>query len=161
MNDRTSVTSAVPIDTTPQPIRMRAIQRRAPTRSRIRLLGNLEQAVGEEEQPGRRTRTRRAQVQVALELGRREPDVDPVDVGDDVAQERERDQPAPHPAQDVRRSEPPRRDDGAAPGRRWTRRSGTSASSADADGIRGPRSMPRSAAPRAESPTGSAGSSWC
>ena len=39
MNDRTSVMNIVAIETKPQPIMMRAIQRRAPTRSRMRLLG--------------------------------------------------------------------------------------------------------------------------
>ena len=39
MNDQTSVTNMVAIDTSPHPIRIRAIQRRAPTRSRSRLLG--------------------------------------------------------------------------------------------------------------------------
>jgi hypothetical protein len=33
------VTNIIAIDTTPQPIMMRAIHRRAPTRSRIKLLG--------------------------------------------------------------------------------------------------------------------------
>ena len=39
MNDVTSLMNIVAIDTMPQTIMMRAIQRRAPTRSRIRLLG--------------------------------------------------------------------------------------------------------------------------
>ena len=39
MNDQTSVMNMVAIDTRPQTIMIRAIQRRAPTRSRIRLLG--------------------------------------------------------------------------------------------------------------------------
>ena len=39
MNDQTSEMNMVAIDTIPHPMRIRAIHRRAPTRSRIRLLG--------------------------------------------------------------------------------------------------------------------------
>ena len=53
---------------------------------------DLEQAVAEEEQPAAEAVGRVAQVQVALQLGRRESDVHAVDVGDDVADEDEGDE---------------------------------------------------------------------
>ena len=39
LNVHSPVTNIMPMETSPQPIMMRAIQRRAPTRSRTRLLG--------------------------------------------------------------------------------------------------------------------------
>ncbi len=61
--------------------------------------GDLEQAVAEEEQAGADTVLSRAEAEVALELARGEADVHSVDVGHDVANESERDQPAADAAQ--------------------------------------------------------------
>ncbi len=73
---------------------IRAIQMRAPDAIHDQVARDLEQAVAEEEEPAAKPVRRVAQAQVALQLGRREPDVHPVDVGDDVAEEDERDQAA-------------------------------------------------------------------
>ena len=81
------------METSPQPIMIRAIQRRAPTRSRIRLLGISKSAVAEEEQAGPEPELRVGQAEIALQGLFGEADVHAVDVGDDVAEERKRDQP--------------------------------------------------------------------
>jgi hypothetical protein len=60
---------------------------------------NLEDAVAEEEQSGADPVRGVAQMQVALQRVRGEPDVDAVDVGDDVADEGEGDEP-PRDARD-------------------------------------------------------------
>ena len=58
------------------------------------IAGNLEQAVAEKEQPGAEPVFGGAQAEILLQLPRREPDVDAVDVGDHVADEGERDNAA-------------------------------------------------------------------
>src|SRR5688500_16927937 len=78
----------------PQTIMMRAIQIRAPTRSRIRLLG-----ISKMKYPRKKSAApvrRRVELQMGLEDRVDEVDVHPVDVGDDVADEDERDEPADH-----------------------------------------------------------------
>ena len=101
MNDHASVTSIVPIETTPQPIRIRAIQRRAPTRSRSRLLGISNRQYAEEEQAGAEAIFSLAEAEVTLQFRRREADVHPIDVGDHVAQECEWNEPPLHAPQDA------------------------------------------------------------
>ena len=73
---------------------IRAIQIRAPDALEDQVARDLEQAVAEEEQPAAKPVGGVAQAQVALQLGCREPDVHAVDVGDDVAEEDERDEAA-------------------------------------------------------------------
>jgi hypothetical protein len=62
---------------------------------------DLEQAVAEEEEPGADAVRGVAQMQVALQRRGGEPDVHAVDVGDDVADEREGDEPPCDAGQDA------------------------------------------------------------
>ena len=55
---------------------------------------NLEEAIAEKEETGADTVGRVVQSEVPLQFGGRKPDVHAVDVGDDVADERERDEAA-------------------------------------------------------------------
>ena len=78
---------------------MRAIQQPRADAVEDEIAWDLEEAVAEEEQPGADAVLRVAQPEVALERARGEPDVHAIDVGDDVADEDERDD-APRDAVD-------------------------------------------------------------
>ncbi len=62
---------------------------------------DFEQAVTEEEQARGQAVLCRGEPEFALEIRRDEPDVHPIDVGDDVADERERDEAALHAREDA------------------------------------------------------------
>jgi hypothetical protein len=63
---------------------------------------DLEEAVAEEEEARPDPVLRGAQAQIALQLGCHEADIHPIHVGDDVADEREGDEPAPDSLENLR-----------------------------------------------------------
>jgi hypothetical protein len=75
---------------TAQVIMMRAIQTRAPTRCKITLLGHLEQEVAEEKHACAQAIHGFAELQVIQHLQLGKADVDPVQVGHDIAKHQER-----------------------------------------------------------------------
>ncbi len=80
-------------DTRPQVSMMRAIQTRAPTRARMRLLGTSSSVYEHEEDAGPEAVDGGAEAEVAVHVERREADVHAVEIGHDVEQEQERDEP--------------------------------------------------------------------
>ena len=69
---------------------MRAIQRRAPTRSSARLDGTSKQEIGEEEHAGAEAEHRVGDADVGVHRQLGEADVDPVEIGDEVAEHEKR-----------------------------------------------------------------------
>src|SRR5712692_4984545 len=82
--------------TIPQVIRIRAIQIRAPILCSSRLLGNFKDEVAEKENPDEQSKLLAGDTQLIVHRQRGEPNVDPVEIGNDVEKQYEGKNPDPH-----------------------------------------------------------------
>ena len=80
---------------TPHETMILVIQRRALTRRKIKVAGNLEDEIAEEENSRAEPERGLAQPDFAVHLQCRESNVDAIEVGDDVEREEEREQALP------------------------------------------------------------------
>jgi hypothetical protein len=96
-NEYGPTTKAVRPEMIPQVTSIRAIQVRAPTFSRITLLGTSKRKVAEKENSTAKAEDRGRETEIPIHRQPGEPDINPVEISNEVAEHQHRQKPASDP----------------------------------------------------------------